>query len=141
MITRELLFGKTSLPAVGKGLNASMLRSKAIAQNISNVQTPGFKRVEVNFEKDLQRALDRTKIAGTKTDSKHLDMGKPEIDHVRAKPYRPKDASLPSGENDVDIDMENAKLAENQIIYNFEVKMAGERFKAVQQSIKGNRGQ
>ena len=139
MITKELLFGKTSLPAVGKSMNAAMLRSKALAQNIANVQTPGFKRVEVNFERDLRRALDKVKIAGAKTDPKHLDLGKPEIHKVRAKAYRPDDPTLPSGENNVDIDMENAKLAENQILYNFEVRFAGERFKAVQQSIKGSR--
>ena len=39
----------------------------------------------------------------------------------------------------LDIDIENAKLAENQILFNFGVKFASERFKAIQNSIKGRR--
>jgi flagellar basal body rod protein FlgB len=39
--------------------------------------------------------------------------------------------------NNVDIDIENAKMAENQIIFNYGVKFANQRITAVQQSIRG----
>lgn len=137
MITKELLFRKTSLPAVGKSLDASMLRSKANAQNIANVDVPGFQRVEVKFEEDLRKALDKSKLRGVKTSAMHMDMGRRDLTRIHPESYRPVDPTLPSGVNNVDIDIENAKLAENQILFNFGVKFAGERFKAVQQSIKG----
>lgn len=137
MVTREVLFRKTSLPAVAKSLDANMLRSKAIANNIANVDVPGYQRVEVNFERDLQKALDRTKLKGSKTNKNHLDIGRREISKVEPKSYRPEDPTLASGVNNVDIDIENAKLAENQILFNFGVKFANARFVAVQSSIKG----
>jgi len=114
-----------------------MLRSKAIAQNIANIDVPGYKRVEVTFESDLQRALDKSKLRGTKTSDKHLDIGRKSISKVHPDSYRPQDLTNSSGVNNVDIDIENAKLAENQILFNYEVKLGGERFKAVQQAIKG----
>jgi len=137
MVTRELLFRKTSLPAVAKSLDASMLRSKAIANNIANVDVPGYQRVEVDFEKQLSKALDKSKLRGEKTNKAHLNIGRKDLSKVKPEAYRPVDNTLPSGVNNVDIDIENAKLAENQILFNFGVKFAGARFGAVQQSIKG----
>jgi len=137
MITKELLFHKTSIPAVGKALDASMLRSKAIAQNIANVDVPGYQRVEVEFEKELRDALDKTKLKGTKTNKQHMDIGRRDLSKVKPESYKPIDPTLPSGMNNVDIDMENAKLAENQIVFNYAVKFAQSRYSAVQQSIRG----
>jgi flagellar basal-body rod protein FlgB len=37
----------------------------------------------------------------------------------------PLDPTLPSGVNNVDVDKEMAKLAENQIMYNFGIRFAG----------------
>ncbi|MBL8028497.1 MAG: flagellar basal body rod protein FlgB [Fibrobacteres bacterium] len=138
MITRELLFRKTALPAVAKSLDAGMLRSKAIANNIANVDVPGYQRAEVDFERQLSKALDKSKLRGDKTNKAHLDIGRRNIEKVKPEAYRPVDPSLPSGVNNVDIDIENAKMAENQILFNFGVKFANARFTAVQQSIKGS---
>ncbi|MFH0920776.1 MAG: flagellar basal body rod protein FlgB [Fibrobacterota bacterium] len=137
MVTKELLFHKTSLPAVGKALDASMLRSKAIAQNIANVDVPGYQRVEVEFEDELRSALDKTKLKGTKTSKQHMDIGRRDLAKVKPESFKPADPTLASGVNNVDIDMENAKLAENQILFNYEVKFANSRFMAVQNSIRG----
>ena len=137
MVTKEILFRKTSLPAVEKSLDANMLRSKAIANNIANVDVPGYQRVEVSFEDDLKKALDRTKLKGTRTNKNHLDIGRRNIEKINPKSYRPVDPTQPSGVNNVDIDIENAKMAENQIIFNYAVKFANSRFTAVQNSIKG----
>ncbi len=116
------ILDKTTLPSVMKSLDAGMLRGRVIANNIANVTTPGYKRVEVSFEKQLRKALDRTRLKGMKTDSKHLDIGRKDITRVKPRAYRPNDPTLPSGVNNVDIDTEMAKLAENQLMYNFGLK-------------------
>src|SRR4029079_13125873 len=38
-------------------LDAAALRHRVIAQNVANVNTPGYRRLEVSFEADLARAL------------------------------------------------------------------------------------
>ena len=40
------------------GLNASMRRREVIADNMANVDVPGFKRSELIFESSLKRAID-----------------------------------------------------------------------------------
>ena len=49
--------------------------------------------------------------------------------------YEPADNSNASGKNNVDIDMEAAKLAENQMLYNFSIKFAG--FSKLKSAITG----
>ena len=42
---------------LNQALNASQLRNDVIANNIANVDTPGFKRSEVIFEDNIRQAL------------------------------------------------------------------------------------
>ena len=118
----EIVNKKTNMAAVLKSLDAGMVRARTLANNIANVNTPGYKRVEVSFEDELRKALDRTRLKGFTTDSKHLDIGRKDISRVKPRAYRPNDPTLPSGVNNVDIDMEMAKLAENQLRYNMSLK-------------------
>ena len=40
------------------GIRAESLRQKAIAGNIANLETPGYRRIDVKFDELLARALD-----------------------------------------------------------------------------------
>ncbi len=132
----ESIFNSSDIPLLTKSLDAGMLRNKAIANNIANVNTPGYKRLEVSFEDELKKALDRGKLKGMRTDDKHLDLGKMDIGSLSPKIKRPVDPTLPSGVNNVDIDSEMAKLAENQILYNFSAKFLSGKFKKLNAAIQ-----
>lgn len=86
---------------VEKALDAAATRQRVLAHNIANVGTPGFKRSRVDFEAELAQAL-----AGG---------GNP--DEVRATVVQETDSiGRPDG-NNVDIEAESVKMAENQIWY------------------------
>ena len=55
----EALFSQPNYLAAKKLLDATMLRHEAIASNLANVETPGYKRLDVapTFQGELQRAL------------------------------------------------------------------------------------
>ncbi len=132
----QVLFSKTNLAVMNKTLDASMLRARVIANNIANVNTPGYQRVDVKFEKYLADALDRSKLKGATTNERHMGLGKPRIGEINATAYRPIDPTLPSGVNNVDIDEEMAKLAENQIIFNYAVKFEKGVFNKINAAIQ-----
>ena len=131
------LFNKTNLPAVMKSLDAGALRSRTISNNIANTTTPGYRRLDVEFESSLKNALDRNRLQGLRTDSQHMPVGKKRLDEIKPRVYRPNDLSMPSGKNNVDIDTEMAKLAENQIKYRYGVKFASGAYKSLNAAIKG----
>ncbi len=122
----SLLGNSTKKQILSKSLDTYMARSKAISSNIANATTPGYQRREVKFEESLGKALSGSNLKGSRTNSKHLQLGSGALSSLKHEIVRPYDASLPSGVNNVDIDKEMADLAENQIAFKFAMKrMAG----------------
>ena len=113
------------------------MRQKAIANNIANVNTPGYQRIEVSFENELRKALDPKRLVGAQTNAAHMQIGKPTLADIQPKAYRPNDPTLPGQINNVDIDMEMAKLAENQILFNAGVKLLTDRSSVIRSAISG----
>jgi len=141
MLTKLAILDKTSIPVASKALDAYTHRGRAIANNIANVSTPGYRRIEVSFEDQLRRALDKElELSGNRTHGNHLFLGRPEIAHVKSEGYRVNDPTNPGEINNVDIDMEMAKLAENEIAFNFASTFIKDRHGAISEAIKGNRG-
>lgn len=107
-----------------KAADASALRNKIIGDNIANVDTPGYKRQDVAFEEDLQRALknSRYRSLDKKVDSVKLSRlnGTVYTDHANFS-YR-RDG------NNVDIDNENVELASNQLKYNGIIQSMTQQF-------------
>ncbi len=135
MDIRDYLFGGATRQIVYKSLDAGALRGKAIAQNLANVMTPGYQRKEVNFEEQLKKAME-VKVPGESTQPGHLDITKGKrLADIKPFVYTAKDPTLPGEINNVDVDMEAAKLAENQILYNYAIKFAG--FEKMNSAIKG----
>ncbi|MDR2731819.1 MAG: flagellar basal body rod protein FlgB [Fibromonadaceae bacterium] len=133
--TRNRLFNTDTRMLVYKGLDANAMRGRATAQNIANAQTPGYQRVEVNFEEQVQAAM-RKQVEGAKTNENHMDIGrKASIKKVEAYSFRSSDPTNPGEVNNVDIDIENAKMAENQIEHNYNMQFAS--FAKYQAAIKG----
>lgn len=136
MDLRTRMFGSLTRQMVYKSLDAGAMRNRVIANNIANVETPGFKRREVSFEEELKRVM-KIKLKGVTTHSEHMAISqKAELEKINPKLFEPKDPTKAGEINNVDIDIENAKLAENQILLNYALKFAGfDKFKA---AITGN---
>lgn len=93
--------------------DAAWTRNEIIANNIANVDTPGYKRQDLNFEDELERALGHNryktmdeKVANLK--NKHLEARV--VNDYSGFSYR-------TDKNNVDIDTENVMLAANQLKY------------------------
>ena len=64
----DALFNQTNYQATKAMLDGTVIRQQAIAANISNVSSPGYKRVDLDpsFQKELNRAI-QTGDAGALT--------------------------------------------------------------------------
>ena len=99
---------------LGKAADASWKRNDVIANNIANVDTPGYKRQDIDFESQLRLALGSSRYETV--DSK--------VSHVTSTELEPRvytdsaNFSYRLDGNNVDIDTEGVELASNQIKYN-----------------------
>jgi flagellar basal-body rod protein FlgB len=131
----KLLFGKTITPLVTKCLDAYSMRHKAIATNIANVEVRGYHRRIVNFEDDLKNSLKSSKSALLRTDEKHIPPS-----HLREpEPAYAVDKSHPkvNAINNVDIDMESADMAKNQIDYSLISTILRMEYQRLRMAIRG----
>lgn len=99
-----------------RAADASWLRNEVLSNNLANIDTPGYKRQDVDFESVLKEALGLNRIVGSE-DMDHRVAG------LRHKNLAPrvytdyKNFSYRIDGNNVDVDNENVMLAENQLRY------------------------
>ena len=122
----EALFESKNYQASKKLMDMTVLRQEAIAANLANAQTPGYKRVDVDgdFESAFKDALQ----AGRSDQIQRMD-AKLAVD--KAAPVN--DATG----NTVDIEKEMVHLSENQIQHQLETHMIGGRLARLRMAIKG----
>lgn len=122
---RKMLFGGTTRQLTYKSLDATALRGRVIAENLANIETPGYKRKEVSFEDQLQRIMDQ-KLSAAQTQNAHMPAGKGlDFSQVQPKVFEARDPTLQGEINNVDVDLEASKMAENTILYSFLTKWVG----------------
>lgn len=107
-----------------KAADASNLRNELISNNIANVSTPNYKRKDLDFESVLQAEL-----AGEKSLQKAVNKANEDLSILDPQIFTD-NASLSyrSDGNNVDINTEEAYLAENQIKYQALVDMMNQEF-------------
>ncbi len=96
-----------------KAADASWTRNEIISNNIANVDTPGYKRQDINFEDELERALGNSKYKSM--DAKVAGLRDRSLEGRVVNDYS--GFSYRTDYNNVDIDTENVMLAANQIKY------------------------
>lgn len=115
-----------------KAADAAWLRNDVIANNIANVDTPNYKRQDVNFEDALNQALKWTHL-------RDLDSQVHKVNRRRLSVTPFEDSvgySYRVDGNNVDIDTENAELASNQIKYEGIANSITSEFKNLQSVMK-----
>lgn len=115
--------GFRTLKMLEMGLDAASVRRDVIANNIANVDVPGFKRSDVSFEADLKRAIESQKSAGEAAPVATLHPGhvarrEPRaIESVKALTHIDYSSSMRNDGNNVDIEDEVMKQVRNQLQY------------------------
>ena len=98
-----------------KAADASWKRNEVIANNIANVSTPGYKRKDIQFENYLRRELMKDYSTD---DDLNRRVANVDLDRLGTRVYTDQsELSYRLDGNNVDINTENANLAENQIRY------------------------
>lgn len=119
----DRLFSNDLMAIMSKALDAGTLQQRVISNNLANVDTPGFKRSEVVFMEKLKAALETRNHAGedlqaATTHPQHISFQNiPTLNSVEASVAVQSNTSLRNDGNNVDIDAEMARLAENNIYY------------------------
>ena len=117
---------------LNKAADAAWLRNETIANNIANQSTPGYKRQDVAFESQLEKAL--SSVRYSTMDDKVANLS---TDRLQPRTYTDYASfSYRSDGNNVDIETENVVLAKNQIKYEGLLQSITQEFKNIKSVLK-----
>lgn len=117
---------------LGTTADAAATRHELISNNIANVNTPDYKRKDIRFETELKHAFVTSDEDSVDARVKHLD-----LDTLEPEVYTDyAELSYRYDGNNVDIDTENALLAENEIKYNGIIDSINKDFANLQMVMK-----
>lgn len=133
-------FGKT-LGILEMTMDASLVRRGVISNNIANAETPNFKRSDVGFEAELNRALLSENPQGLQahmSGERHIPFHRP-IDYRSVKPRITLDylTQAKNNGNNVDIEQEMMQATQNQMMYETMTLSVSHQFRQVNSVLRG----
>jgi flagellar basal-body rod protein FlgB len=99
------------------GLRAEALRQQAVSNNVANLQTPGYRRLDVRFEELLAKAIE----SGDEVDLEELQ---PEL-------FQPKNTAVNPNGNDVNLEAEVGKMIKNNLRQKAFIRLLNKKYSQV----------
>jgi len=103
------------------GIRAESLRQRAIANNIANLETPGYRRIDVKFEELLAKLLDSS--------------GAVELSEVEPQIHQPKQTPVKSNGNDVNLEGEVGQMVKNNLRYKAYIRLLNKKYNQIELAI------
>jgi flagellar basal-body rod protein FlgB len=106
-----------------QALAVTSLRSKAIANNIANMSTPGYRRLAVRFEELLAEAADG---------GRDID-----LDGIAPELFQPMNTPVDARGNDVNLDVEVGELIKNGAMTKTYLRLLNKVYRQMELAIQG----
>ncbi|MGL4739289.1 MAG: flagellar basal body rod protein FlgB [Sarcina sp.] len=123
--------GSYTYEMIKRGLDTATMRQKVIANNITNVNTKGYKKYNVSFENTLKDVTNTLRNEG------RIKVSDRKIGDIRVS--KDTTTSMNMNGNNVDIETEKVNQAANTILYNTLVGKASSKLATKKYIISGGR--
>lgn len=123
------LFSHANYQGLKKMLDMTVVRHEAIASNLANVETPNYKRIDVqgSFSSELGRAIQAGKVN--------------EIGRLQPRIVIDKNAPAPNRDgNSVQLDGELLQLQQNSMAHNVQTQFISRSMMKLRSAIQGRVG-
>lgn len=104
------------------GAHVEQMRQKAIAANVANLETPGYKRIDVRFEEMLAKAIESD-------DPEALKELEPEF-------FNPMDTPVKPNGNDVTLEAEVGRMVENSLRHKTYIRLLNKIYQQMESAIQ-----
>lgn len=133
------MFDDINFNLIPKAMDALSLRQTVISQNISNYNTPGYKRKYVEFEDELQKALDKEATLSLRVNNPAHINNTLLAEKIQASVKVDDSKFLRDDGNNVDIDKEFTYMLENGLKYNAMTRLMTYAIQRYDTAIRGGR--
>ena len=135
-------FEDAGMVRMEKFMDLAVRRQKLIASNLSNVDTPGYKTVDIDFEQELQSQMAGTAGQGISmavTDARHLPPSSAVAGGLPGQALEVEGLTLRNDLNNVNIDREMSELSTNAMKFSAVSQMIAGKFRTLKSAITEGR--
>ena len=123
------MYGKT-MDVLKRALDYESANQQVISGNMANVDTPGYRQMNLKFDEELMIAESSTSNTSlARTDSRHIS-GSADATMAGFSVDTKKTAGI-------DMDTEMAKMAKNNLLYEANTRLLTKKLQALKAAIKG----
>jgi len=131
----EIYFEDGTMRQMEKFLDLSVQRQALVSSNVANVDTPGYKTVDLDFEQELVEAT-RGDMVMMATTPHHISN---HSSHGSASPKEVEGLTLRNDLNNVNIDREMAQLSTNALKFSMVAQLIAGKFRTLKNAINEGR--
>lgn len=103
------------------GIKAEGLRQKTIANNVANLETPGYRRIDVKFEEVLAKSLASSELI--------------DLNDIAPEVYQPENTPIRPNGNDVNLESEVGAMIKNNLRHKTFIRLLSNRYKQIELAI------
>jgi flagellar basal-body rod protein FlgB len=124
-----------------KSMDANIKRWNVLTNNIANATTPNFKRSDVKFTAELNRALASQQnpypFEAKTSNSKHIPFFE-KTDYMKVNPkiHTEFDTTIMNNGNNVDMEFETAESAKTSLLYEATSNMIARNYNMINMMVK-----
>lgn len=124
---------RSTVDFLKKAIDGSWQRNTAIASNIANYNTPGYKRQDVRFQDALREEMEiRGQHTLRTTNEKHFRSAS----HLYSGEFTEFGTKYRVDGNNVDLNVENAELAKNYVYFQVLTDQVNSQFQRLKTAMK-----
>jgi flagellar basal-body rod protein FlgB len=109
------------IDVINAGVRAENLKQKVIAGNVANLETPGYRRADINFKELLAKALDAS--------------GDVDPAEIEAEIFRPHNTPVKSNGNDVSLEVEVGEMVKNTLRHKTYIRLLQKKYAQMELAI------
>jgi flagellar basal-body rod protein FlgB len=127
----EVFVRQTEVPKISNtidlldaGIRAEILRQKAIASNVANLETTGYRRFDVRFDELLAKALNSSDAV--------------DVAEIEPQIYQPMQTPVKSNNNDVNLEAEVGEMVKNTLRYKAYIRLLNKKYSQIELAMNTN---
>jgi flagellar basal-body rod protein FlgB len=116
-------------------MDLAVQRQSLISGNLANVDTPGYKTVDIDFEQELQSAIGQEGLSTEVTNVRHFSKKVDIEEGATGSPREVDGLTLRNDMNNVNIDREMAEMSTNGLKFSTVAQLIEEKFRILKSAV------
>jgi flagellar basal-body rod protein FlgB len=131
----RVFFDDPAINRMERYMDGASRRQSLIASNLSNIDTPGYKTVDVSFEGELKSALSPGEMVAQVTNDRHLTVSIDSQGDTLGRVREVEGLTLRNDLNNVNIDREMARMSMNSMMFSAIAQLITKKFNGIKSAI------